>query len=118
MPPMPKRPIFARKRLMAHKLSPADRKTALAKLAGWRKVQGRDAIEKKFLFADFKTAFAFMTQAALQAEAMNHHPEWFNVYRTVEVTLTTHDAGGVTALDVKLAAYMNKTAARLGTKTR
>lgn len=99
---------------MAQKISDAELDSALAELAGWQKAQGRDAICRKFLFADFQTAFAFMTKAALQAEAMNHHPEWFNVYRTVEVTLTTHDAGGVTALDLKLAAAMNAAAARLG----
>ena len=80
---------------------------ALAGLDGWREVEGRDAITRSFRFADFNTAFAFMTRAALMAEKMDHHPEWFNVYNRVEVTLATHDAGGVTELDVKLAAFMD-----------
>ena len=71
---------------------------------------GRDAITKKFVFKDFNQAFGFMTRAALVAEKMDHHPEWFNVYKTVEVTLSTHDAGGVTELDVKLAEEMDKLA--------
>jgi len=95
---------------MAQKLSGDARKTALAKLSGWSEVAGRDAITKKFTFKDFNEAFGFMTRAALTAEKMDHHPEWFNVYKTVEVTLSTHDAGGVTELDVKLAGEMNKIA--------
>src|SRR3954468_1264035 len=92
------------------KLSSEARKTALAKLSGWSEVAGRDAITKKFVFGDFNAAFGFMTRAALIAEKMDHHPEWFNVYKTVEVTLSTHDAGGVTELDVQLASEMNKIA--------
>ncbi|MEL7545588.1 MAG: 4a-hydroxytetrahydrobiopterin dehydratase [Pseudomonadota bacterium] len=81
---------------------------ALAKLTGWSKTDDhRDAIAKTFKFADFKTAFAFMSACALKAEAMDHHPEWFNVYSTVKVTLTTHDADGVTDLDQTLAAFMD-----------
>jgi 4a-hydroxytetrahydrobiopterin dehydratase len=95
---------------MAQKLSGDARKTALAKLSGWSDVSGRDAITRKFVFKDFNEAFGFMTRAALVAEKMDHHPEWFNVYKTVEVTLSTHDAGGVTELDVKLADTMNKLA--------
>ena len=95
---------------MAHKLSVKDRTAALAKLTGWSEVQGRDAITRKFVFADFNEAFGFMTRAALVAEKMDHHPEWFNVYKTVEVTLSTHDAGGVTELDVTLAQAMDKLA--------
>ena len=76
---------------------------ALGKLNGWSEVSGRDAITRKFVFKDFNQAFGFMTRAALIAEKMDHHPEWFNVYKNVEVTLSTHDAGGVTELDVKLA---------------
>ena len=87
---------------MAQKLTAEARKSALAKLAGWSEVAGRDAISKKFVFKDFNQAFGFMTRAALVAEKMDHHPEWFNVYKTVEVTLSTHDAGGVTEFDVKL----------------
>jgi len=92
---------------MAAKLSADARKAALARLSGWSEVSGRDAISKKFTFKDFNQAFGFMTRAALVAEKMDHHPEWFNVYKTVEVTLATHDAGGVTELDVKLAEAMD-----------
>src|SRR5262245_13297487 len=95
---------------MAAKLSGEARKSALARLKGWSEVQGRDAISKKFVFADFNQAFACMTRAALIAEKLEHHPEWFNVYKTVEVTLSTHDAGGLTELDVKLAETMDKLA--------
>ena len=93
---------------MAQKLSGEARKSALARLKGWSEVSGRDAITKKFVFADFNQAFGFMTRAALVAEKMDHHPEWFNVYRTVEVTLSTHDAGGLTDRDVTLAETMDK----------
>lgn len=92
---------------MAQKLTGEARKAALAKLHGWTEVQGRDALAKKFVFKDFNEAFGFMTRAALVAEKMDHHPEWSNVYKTVEVTLSTHDAGGVTELDVKLAQAMD-----------
>jgi len=95
---------------MAEKLDPDARRSALAKLSGWSEVQGRDAIAKKFVFKDFNEAFGFMTRAALVAEKMDHHPEWFNVYKTVDVTLSTHDAGGLTELDVKLAEAMNRLA--------
>lgn len=95
---------------MAQKLTGEARKTALARLSGWSEVSGRDAITRKFVFKDFSQAFGFMTRVALAAEQMNHHPEWFNVYKTVEVTLSTHDAGGVTELDVKLAEMMDKLA--------
>ena len=93
---------------MAQKLSADSRKAALAKLSGWSEVNGRDAISKKFVFRDFNQAFGFMTRAALVAEKLGHHPEWFNVYKNVEVTLSTHDAGGVTELDIKLAELMDK----------
>ena len=96
--------------VMAQKLTADARKAALARLAGWSEVAGRDAIAKKFVFKDFNQAFGFMTRAALVAEKMDHHPEWFNVYKTVEVTLSTHDAGGVTELDIKLAEAMDKLA--------
>jgi 4a-hydroxytetrahydrobiopterin dehydratase len=95
---------------LAQKLSADARKAALAKLHGWSEVNGRDAITKKFVFADFNAAFGFMTRSALVAEKLDHHPEWFNVYKTVDVTLSTHDAGGLTELDVKLAEAMNKMA--------
>jgi 4a-hydroxytetrahydrobiopterin dehydratase len=93
---------------MADILTANARKAALAKLAGWSEVVGRNAIAKKYEFKDFNEAFGFMTRAALVAEKMDHHPEWFNVYKTVEVTLSTHEAGGVTELDVKLAEAMDK----------
>src|SRR3954463_5601002 len=93
---------------MAQKLTGTARTAALAKLPGWTEVSGRDAITKKFVFKDFNEAFGFMSRAALVAGKMDHHPEWFNVYKTVEVTLSTHDAGGVTDLDVKLAQAMDK----------
>jgi 4a-hydroxytetrahydrobiopterin dehydratase len=96
---------------MAQRLAGEARKAALARLKGWSEVSGRDAINKKFVFADFNAAFGFMTRAALVAEKLDHHPEWFNVYKTVEVTLSTHDAGGLTELDVKLAEAMDKLAA-------
>lgn len=92
---------------MAEKLIGENRKAALATLEGWREIEGRDAIEKRFQFANFVDAFAFMTKVAIAAEKMNHHPEWFNVYKTVDVTLSTHDAGGVTDLDIELAKKMN-----------
>jgi 4a-hydroxytetrahydrobiopterin dehydratase len=92
------------------KLSDAEKTAALAGLPGWAMVQGRDAISKRFVFRDFNQAFGFMTRAALVAEKLDHHPEWFNVYKTVDVTLATHDAGGVTALDIKLAQAMERIA--------
>lgn len=92
---------------MADKLSADARASALESLDGWSDVDGRDAITKRFKFADFKEAWAFMTRCALLAEQMDHHPEWFNVYSTVDVVLTTHDAGGVSPLDVKMATAMN-----------
>ncbi len=95
---------------MAEKLSAEARATALTRLSGWSGVSGRAAITKKFVFKDFNQAFGFMTRAALVAEKMDHHPEWFNVYKTVEVTLSTHDAGGVTELDIKLAEAMDRIA--------
>jgi 4a-hydroxytetrahydrobiopterin dehydratase len=95
---------------MTQKLAGDARKSALGKLAGWTEVSGRDAISKKFVFKDFNEAVGFMSRAALVAEKMDHHPEWFNVYKTVEVTLSTHDAGGVTDLDIKLAQAMDKIA--------
>lgn len=95
---------------MSGKLSGEARKTALARLKGWSEVKDRDAIGKKFVFADFNAAFGFMTRSALIAEKMDHHPEWFNVYKTVEVTLSTHDAGGVTDKDIALAQAMDQLA--------
>src|SRR5215470_10736133 len=95
---------------MAQKLTGDARTKALAKLNGWSEVKDRDAISKKFVFKDFSEAFGFMARAALAAEKLDHHPEWSNVYKTVDVTLSTHDAGGLTELDVKLAEAMDKLA--------
>jgi 4a-hydroxytetrahydrobiopterin dehydratase len=95
---------------MSQKLSAEARKAALAKLSGWSEVNGRDAITKTFVFTDFNAAFGFMTRVALVAEKLDHHPEWHNVYKTVAVTLSTHDAGGLTDRDVTLAQAMNKMA--------
>lgn len=98
------------------KLEGAARAAALQGLAGWREVDGRDAMAKRFAFADFNTAFAFMTRVALTAEKLDHHPEWFNVYNRVEITLTTHDAGGLSERDVALASFIEEAAATLGGK--
>jgi 4a-hydroxytetrahydrobiopterin dehydratase len=98
---------------MAERLDAAARRAALPALAetGWGAVAGRDAIRKVFVFRDFSEAWGFMSRAALVAERMDHHPEWFNVYRTVDVTLSTHDAGGLTVLDVTLAQAMDRVGA-------
>ncbi len=95
---------------MAEKLSAKARQEALAGLSGWQEVAGRDAIAKTFTFKTFNQAFGFMARVALVAERMDHHPEWRNVYRTVEVILSTHDAGGVTERDVQLARAMDEIA--------
>jgi len=94
---------------MAEKLTEAQRGDLLSPLfdTGWAMTEDRDAITKRFEFRNFVEAFGFMTRAALHAERLDHHPEWFNVYRTVEVTLSTHDAGGLTELDVTLARKMD-----------
>jgi 4a-hydroxytetrahydrobiopterin dehydratase len=95
---------------MASKLAGEARKQAVQGLKGWHELSGRDAIQKKFVFKDFNEAFGFMSRIALAAEKMDHHPEWFNVYKTVEVTLSTHDAGGVTEKDIALAKIMDSVA--------
>ncbi len=97
---------------MTEKLAEPDRAEALEQLGqnGWSLVDGRDAIQKTFKFKNFIEAFGWMSQMAIVAEKMNHHPEWFNVYNRVEVTLTTHDADGLSALDVKLADKMDAAA--------
>ena len=92
------------------KLTGEARKAALTKLSGWAEVPGRDAIAKTFTFKNFSEAFGFMTRAALVAEKLDHHPECINVYKTVEVTLSTHDPGGLTERDIKLAESMKKLA--------
>src|SRR5262245_21740935 len=95
---------------MVEKLTGSARTAALAKLSGWSEVKGRDAITRQFTFRDFNEAFGFMARAALIAEKLDHHPEWFNVYNKVEVTLATHDAGGVTERDITLAQAMDRLA--------
>ena len=91
------------------KLSDSTRDTDLQPLfsAGWSMVDGRDAIKKSFTFTDFSEAFGFMSRVALKAEQMNHHPEWFNVYNRVEVTLSTHECQGLSERDIKLASFMD-----------
>ena len=92
---------------MVDLLSGADRAKALAGLDGWHDVEGRDALAKTYKFKDFNAAFGWMTRAAMIAEQLNHHPEWFNVWNRVEVTLATHEAGGVTQRDIELASRMD-----------
>jgi 4a-hydroxytetrahydrobiopterin dehydratase len=92
---------------MSAKLSVAQRTAKLKKLRQWKIVRGRNAITRRFVFQDFNEAFGFMTRVALMAEKIDHHPEWFNVYKTVDVTLSTHDAGGVTDKDIALATFMD-----------
>jgi 4a-hydroxytetrahydrobiopterin dehydratase len=99
---------------MVEKLAADARKAALRELAGWQEVAGRDAIARTFTFRDFNEAFGFMARAALVAEKSDHHPEWRNVYKTVEVVLSTHDCAGVTARDIELAQAMNAIAKQLG----
>src|SRR5436190_24021561 len=96
---------------MAQKLEGEARRAALSKLNGWRELAERDAISKRFEFKDFNEAFGFMATAALVAQRLDHHPEWFNVYNKVDVTLSTHDAGGLTDLDITLAEAMDRLAA-------
>src|SRR3954464_13702775 len=91
---------------MAEKVNEQQRHAALAKLAGWTETDDRDAICKTYRFTDFVEAWGFMSRTAMIAEQMNHHPEWLNVYNRVEITLTTHDAGGLSALDVDLAEFI------------
>lgn len=99
---------------MVECLSAEARKAALTGLPGWSEVAGRDAIARTFTFKDFNEAFGFMSRVALVAEKTDHHPEWRNVYKTVEVVLATHDAAGVTSLDIALAEAMNAIARQLG----
>ncbi|XP_034539726.1 pterin-4-alpha-carbinolamine dehydratase 2-like [Notolabrus celidotus] len=94
----------------AHWLAPADRDQMVMELraTGWVEVEDRDAIFKELHFKTFNQAFGFMSRVALQAEKMNHHPEWFNVYNKVQITLTTHDCGGLSKRDIKLAKFIDK----------
>jgi 4a-hydroxytetrahydrobiopterin dehydratase len=99
---------------MPTRLRGAERAQELASLPGWDLTPGRDAISRQFIFADFNEAFGWMTRAALIAEKMDHHPEWTNIYRTVTVTLSTHDAGGLTMRDIKLARALDRLARETG----
>ena len=98
---------------MIPKLTDAERSAALSGLKGWGMVEGRDAIRKSFKFADFNAAFGFMSRVALAAEKADHHPEWFNVYNKVDIVLSTHDAGGLSARDLALAQAIDAIAAPL-----
>ena len=100
--------------MAAERLSAEARTAALQELSGWTEVSGREAITRTFTFKDFNEAFGFMSRAALVAEKKDHHPEWRNVYKTVEVVLATHDADGVTRLDIELAKSMNAIARQFG----
>lgn len=97
---------------MVEKLTGEARKKALARIKGWKKVKNRDAIQKSYRFKDFNEAFGFMTRVAIKADQMDHHPEWSNVYNNVSVTLTTHDAGGLSARDILLARFIDSIAGR------
>ena len=97
---------------MVEKLDGAARQRALSSLKGWKKVTRRDAIVKTYEFADFNEAFGFMSRIALKADRMDHHPEWSNIFDTVKITLTTHDAGGVSSRDVELAKFADRIAGK------
>lgn len=99
---------------MADRLTPEARATALKALTGWAEADGGKALARTFTFKDFNEAFGFMARAALVAEKMDHHPDWSNVFKTVKVALSTHDAGGVTTLDIELATAMNAIAKQFG----
>jgi 4a-hydroxytetrahydrobiopterin dehydratase len=95
---------------MPTKLDETARQGLRARVPAWKPVEGRDALQRTFKFGDFSAAFGFMVRSALVAEKMDHHPEWTNVWNRVEVTLSTHSAGGLTELDVKLAEAMDRIA--------
>ena len=95
---------------MVEKLSAAAKEAFLKGNSGWEAVKGRDAVKKTFAFRDFNEAWGFMCRVALAAEKADHHPEWFNVYNKVDITLTTHDAGGLSERDVKLAGFIDAAA--------
>ena len=101
---------------MAEKLSADDRKALLASMKGWSEGEGGKSIAKTFKFDGFEAAWGFMTRVAIKAQTMDHHPDWSNAYSTVEVELSTHDAGGVTELDIELAKYMDVAASQTGVK--
>jgi 4a-hydroxytetrahydrobiopterin dehydratase len=96
---------------MINKLTADERKSKLAELPGWEPAIGRDALHKSFKFEDFNAAFGFMTRVAIKAQELDHHPEWFNVYNQVEITLSTHEASGLTQRDIELAQFIEKVSA-------
>lgn len=98
----------------AEKLTGESRKNAMSRLSGWTDVANRDAIEKRFLFSDFSAAFGFMSRVALAAEKLDHHPEWSNVWRTVDIVLTSHDVKGVSERDIILAETIDRLASAGG----
>ncbi len=102
---------------MLGKLTGAERDSAVAKLKGWTLREDRDAIVKSFRFDDFMAAFGFMGRVAVHADVVDHHPEWFNVYNRVDVTLTSHDVDGISERDLDMARYMDKAAKKSGVKT-
>ena len=93
---------------MGNKLTTQERMVHLGGLEGWQLVEGRDAIARRFVFADFNEAFGFMTRVAVYSEQHGHHPEWVNVWNRVDVTLSTHDVGGLSKLDIEMARFMNQ----------
>jgi 4a-hydroxytetrahydrobiopterin dehydratase len=97
---------------MVEKLSPAAREAALAELAGWTAVDGRDAIARSFKFASFNEAWGFMNRVALLAEKQDHHPEWFNVYNRVDIVLSTHECDGLSERDLRLAKSIDRVSGR------
>ena len=99
---------------MAERLDRAAIDAGMASLEGWSLASDAKSVSRSFRFADFNEAFGFMARVALMAEQLDHHPEWSNVYRNVEVRLTTHDAGGLTELDFRLARFMDRAAAGTG----
>lgn len=101
---------------MLEKLDGAARTSALGRVPAWQEVSGRDAIQRRFTFKDFNEAFAFMVQIALMAEKMDHHPEWFNVYNRVDIILSTHEAGGISERDIKLAEFIDAVARGKGSR--
>ena len=93
---------------MVQKLSPEDRATARSELSDWEELDGRDAIQRNFVITDFNEAWGFMSRIAMEAERQDHHPEWFNVWATVDITLSTHDCDGLSSRDVELARFIDK----------
>ncbi|WP_425407865.1 4a-hydroxytetrahydrobiopterin dehydratase [Hyphococcus sp.] len=103
---------------MVEKISKVSLEAFLERHPGWKLVEGRDAIARSFKFKDFSEAWGFMARIALAAEKADHHPEWFNVYNKVDITLTTHDAGGLSDRDIALAKIIDQTAAHIGADER